>query len=119
LHRNEPHDTPPHSHPWDELTCVLEGEMEFTAGTQTLPASPGTLVSLPRGVPHTLRVPSRMARFLMLTAGVANRHRACCRKAARRTSGPPTGLAPAGSPDATPSDSQVPFRITLLLIVSP
>ena len=30
---------------------------------------PGTLVSLPRGVPHTLRVPSGTARFLMLTVG--------------------------------------------------
>ena len=60
---------PLHSHPWDELTYVLEGEMEFTVGTGTRGGGPGTLVSLPRGVPHTLRVPDGTARFLMLTVG--------------------------------------------------
>jgi mannose-6-phosphate isomerase-like protein (cupin superfamily) len=60
---------PLHSHPWDELTYVLEGEMEFTVGTQTQAGGPGTLVSLPRGVPHTLRVPAGTARFMMLTVG--------------------------------------------------
>jgi mannose-6-phosphate isomerase-like protein (cupin superfamily) len=60
---------PLHSHPWDELTYVLEGEMEFTAGDETRVGGPGTLVSLPRGVPHTLRVPSGTARFLLLTVG--------------------------------------------------
>jgi len=43
--------------------------MEFTVGTDTRGGGPGTLVSLPRGVPHTLRVPDGTARFLMLTAG--------------------------------------------------
>jgi hypothetical protein len=60
---------PLHSHPWDELTYVLEGEMEFTVGAETRAGGPGTLVSLPRGVPHTLRVPSGTARFMMLTMG--------------------------------------------------
>jgi hypothetical protein len=60
---------PLHSHPWDELTYVLEGEMEFTVGGETGGGGPGTLVSLPRGVPHTLRVPSGTARFLLLTVG--------------------------------------------------
>jgi hypothetical protein len=60
---------PLHSHPWDELTYVLEGEMEFTIGAETRVGGPGTLVSLPRGVPHTLRVPSGTARFMMLTVG--------------------------------------------------
>jgi hypothetical protein len=60
---------PPHSHPWDELTYVLDGEMEFTIGAQTQAGGPGTLVSLPRGVPHTLRVPRGTARFMMLTIG--------------------------------------------------
>ena len=60
---------PLHSHPWDELTYVLEGEMEFTVGIDTRGGGPGTLVSLPRGVPHTLRVPDGTARFLMLTVG--------------------------------------------------
>jgi Cupin domain len=59
----------PHSHPWDELTYVLEGEMEFTVDGETR-GGPGTLVTLPRGVPpHSLRVPGGTARFLMLTVG--------------------------------------------------
>jgi mannose-6-phosphate isomerase-like protein (cupin superfamily) len=60
---------PLHSHPWDELTYVLEGEMEFTVGAETRAGGPGTLISLPRGVAHTLRVPEGTARFLMLTIG--------------------------------------------------
>jgi mannose-6-phosphate isomerase-like protein (cupin superfamily) len=54
---------PLHSHPWDELTYVLEGDRGFTVGDETRGGGPGTLVSLPRGVPHTLRVPSGTACF--------------------------------------------------------
>jgi hypothetical protein len=43
--------------------------MEFTVGTHTHGGGPGTLISLPRGVPHTLRVPAGTARFLLLTVG--------------------------------------------------
>jgi hypothetical protein len=60
---------PLHSHPWDELTYVLEGELEVAVGGQTGGGGPGTLVTLPRRVPHTLRVPSGTARFLLLTVG--------------------------------------------------
>jgi Cupin domain len=42
---------PLHGHPWDELTYLLEGEMEFTVGADTRSGGPGTLVSLPPGVP--------------------------------------------------------------------
>ena len=60
---------PAHSHPWDELTYVLEGEMEFRVGTHQGRGGPGTVVSLPRGVTHTLRVPAGTARYLMVTLG--------------------------------------------------
>lgn len=60
---------PLHSHPWDELTYVLEGEMDFTVGGETRTGGPGTLVTLPRGIPHTLRVRAPTARFLMITVG--------------------------------------------------
>lgn len=60
---------PRHAHPWDELTYVLEGTMEFRVGEQHATGGPGTLVSLPRGVPHTLRVPEGQARYLMITIG--------------------------------------------------
>jgi quercetin dioxygenase-like cupin family protein len=60
---------PRHSHPWDELTYVLDGSMEFQVGDQHALGGPGTLVSLPRGVPHTLRVPEGEARYVMITLG--------------------------------------------------
>jgi quercetin dioxygenase-like cupin family protein len=60
---------PPHSHPWDELIYVLEGEMSLTCGDHTTIGGPGTLATLPRGVPHTLHVTRPPARFLMITAG--------------------------------------------------
>jgi quercetin dioxygenase-like cupin family protein len=60
---------PLHSHPWDELVYVLEGEMSLTCGEVTRIGGPGTLASLPRGVPHTLHVTKPPARFLMITLG--------------------------------------------------
>jgi mannose-6-phosphate isomerase-like protein (cupin superfamily) len=60
---------PRHAHPWDELTYVLEGLMEFRIGDQQEVGEAGALVSLPRGAPHSLRVPSGEARYLMITIG--------------------------------------------------
>jgi mannose-6-phosphate isomerase-like protein (cupin superfamily) len=60
---------PLHSHPWDELIYVLDGEMSLTCGDSTLVGGPGTLGTLPRGVPHTLHVTRSPARFLMITVG--------------------------------------------------
>lgn len=60
---------PLHSHPWDELVYVLEGEMSFTCGKHTQVGGPGLLATLPRGVPHTLHVTNPPARFLMITVG--------------------------------------------------
>jgi hypothetical protein len=60
---------PRHAHPWDELTYVLEGEMEFRVGDREGRGGPGTVVTLPRRVPHTLRVPEGTARYLMVTLG--------------------------------------------------
>ena len=60
---------PRHAHPWDELTYVLEGTMEFQIGEQQALGEAGALVSLPRGVPHSLRVPDGQARYLMIAIG--------------------------------------------------
>lgn len=60
---------PRHSHPWDELTYVIDGTIEFQVGDRHALGGPGTLVSLPRGVPHTLRVPEGVACYLMITLG--------------------------------------------------
>ena len=60
---------PPHiHHDVDETLYVLEGEVEFMAGDQTIPASPGAAVYNPRGTLHTFRnigtSPSRVLAFL-------------------------------------------------------
>jgi quercetin dioxygenase-like cupin family protein len=43
-------------HREDELYYVLEGELTFYVGDQEFDAAPGTLVYLPRDVPHALVV---------------------------------------------------------------
>jgi quercetin dioxygenase-like cupin family protein len=60
---------PFHSHPWDEVTYVVEGTMEFRVGDDRASGGAGTVVSLPRGVPHSLRVPEGTARYLLITIG--------------------------------------------------
>jgi quercetin dioxygenase-like cupin family protein len=59
---------PPHVHTReDEIFFVLEGEVEFLAGTQMLVAKAGDVVHAPRGVPHAYKAvgeaPARM-RFM-------------------------------------------------------
>lgn len=60
---------PLHSHPWDEVVYVLEGELSLTCGDDTKTGGAGTMATLPRGVPHTLHVTKSPARFLMITVG--------------------------------------------------
>lgn len=57
---------PPHvHHAHEEGFYVLEGELEFLAGTQTVRASQGTFVMVPIGTAHTFSNPTdRPARFL-------------------------------------------------------
>ena len=60
---------PFHNHPWDELMYVLDGEIELRVGDARATGAAGTVVALPHGVPHTLRVPRGTARYLMVTLG--------------------------------------------------
>jgi len=57
---------PPHiHHAHEEGFYVLEGELEFLAGTETLRASQGTFVMVPIGTVHTFSNPTeKPARFL-------------------------------------------------------
>jgi mannose-6-phosphate isomerase-like protein (cupin superfamily) len=57
---------PPHlHHAHEEGFYVLEGELEFLAGTQIMRASQGTFVMVPIGTIHTFSNPTdRPARFL-------------------------------------------------------
>src|SRR5436853_7252873 len=50
---------PPHiHHEHEEGFYILEGELEFLAGTQTLRASQGTVVMVPVGTVHSVRHPT-------------------------------------------------------------
>jgi mannose-6-phosphate isomerase-like protein (cupin superfamily) len=57
---------PPHiHHAHEEGFYILEGELEFLAGTETVRASAGTLVMVPIGALHTFSNPTdKPARFL-------------------------------------------------------
>lgn len=57
---------PPHIHrAHEEIFYVLEGELEFLAGTETVQASAGTFVMVPIGARHTFSNPTgKLARFL-------------------------------------------------------
>ncbi len=57
---------PPHiHHAHEEVFYVLEGELEFLVGTQTMRAGVGTFVMVPIGALHTFRNPTeKTARFL-------------------------------------------------------
>jgi quercetin dioxygenase-like cupin family protein len=57
---------PPHiHHAHEEGFYILEGELEFLAGTETVRASQGTLVMVPIGAVHTFSNPTdKPARFL-------------------------------------------------------
>jgi len=57
---------PPHiHHAHEEGFYILEGELEFLAGTKTLRASQGTFVMVPIGTVHTFSNPTdKPARFL-------------------------------------------------------
>lgn len=50
---------PRHLHrEFEEAWYILEGEVEFTAGSAVSIVRPGAYVHVPRGVPHTFRVTS-------------------------------------------------------------
>src|ERR1700750_3185597 len=54
----------------DEVFLVLEGEAWFDVDGERRLAGPGTSVYMPRGVPHTFRVKSAVARLLgVMTPG--------------------------------------------------
>jgi uncharacterized cupin superfamily protein len=59
---------PLHRHPWDEISYLLEGEVELQIGDQMVQATPGCFINLPTGVPHAFNVLSPQAKFLVGTS---------------------------------------------------
>lgn len=58
---------PPHFHTREEETFfVLEGEVTFTAGENTIVGKPGKFVQIPRGLPHAFKnLTAHPARMLL------------------------------------------------------
>ena len=46
---------PRHQHPHEQITNILEGELEMTIGEETMLCKPGTIVIIPSNVPHSGR----------------------------------------------------------------
>ena len=53
-------------HREDEIYYILEGEMVFSVGDRTIKGTAGTMVFLPRGVPHSWTIESEQIRILFL-----------------------------------------------------
>jgi len=62
-------DSPPYHvhHSEDESFTVLDGELELVVDGETLSLRPGESRLAPKGVPHTYRVVSEAARWLVVT----------------------------------------------------
>jgi quercetin dioxygenase-like cupin family protein len=54
-----------HTSPFDALVLVLEGSLDLTIGGTRVPATPGSVVRMPGGVPHALEAPEA-ARMLLI-----------------------------------------------------
>ncbi len=46
-----------HHHPQDQITTVLEGEIDFVVAGATVHLEPGQLATLPGNTPHSATVP--------------------------------------------------------------
>ena len=53
-----------HQHPEDQVTSVIEGEIDFVVAGQPVHLSTGELAALPGGVPHSASVGEREVRTL-------------------------------------------------------
>lgn len=61
---------PAHSHPWDEVQIVVEGEAEFRiADGGWVRGGSGTVQLLPAGIAHCIRVPAGRARLIQVSIG--------------------------------------------------
>ena len=55
---------PAHSHPHEQSSFILEGELEFEVGGESRKLKPGDIVTIPGDVEHTVRVGPRPAKVL-------------------------------------------------------
>jgi quercetin dioxygenase-like cupin family protein len=55
---------PTHSHPHEQSTYVLEGELEFDVAGESRTVKPGNVIVIPGDAEHTVKVGAQPARVL-------------------------------------------------------
>jgi quercetin dioxygenase-like cupin family protein len=92
----------------DEAFYVLQGEMTFRIGEQTIGARPGSFVFGPKGVPHTYTVNSEPARLLFLLSppGFERFVEAVSKPAKAPTLPPPASDGPSDADDETDDEGE-------------
>ncbi|MCX8118360.1 MAG: cupin domain-containing protein [Desulfobacterota bacterium] len=55
---------PPHSHPHEQISYVVSGEVKVLLGNEVLQLGPGDLFSVPPHVPHSVQVLTPKARLI-------------------------------------------------------
>lgn len=55
---------PPHSHPHEQVTYVVSGEIIFFLGDEPSRLGPGDMIAIPPDVPHTVQLLSPQARLV-------------------------------------------------------
>jgi len=58
----------PHTHPWDEVVVVLDGELELQTGIEVHLMVRGALGVAPAGCVHDVRTVSETSRYLAITS---------------------------------------------------
>ena len=81
-------------HREDETFYVVEGEMTFSVGDQTITATPGTMVFAPRDVAHSFTIDSEQVRLLVMVApaGAEGFFKECSAPAPSMTLPPPADM---------------------------
>ena len=86
---------PPHTHTQREMFYILDGQITFLVGDETITAGAGSFVNVPPGAIHSFRVDSETAHVLnsYTPSGFERLIRETSRPAETRTL-PPKGLPP-------------------------
>src|SRR2546430_13269906 len=79
-------------HREDEAWYILDGQMTFYVGDDTMTATPGTFVFAPRGIPHTFTVDVEPTRVLVFAAPAGFEHFALELGGEATSDVPPPGL---------------------------
>src|SRR5215471_9013464 len=83
-------------HREDETFYIVEGEMTFSVGDETIKATAGTMVFAPRDIAHSFTIDSEQVRMLVMVApaGAERFFKECSVPAPSMTLPPPSGEPP-------------------------